>query len=203
MAKGENLISQMIFEHALRIRLKSDVGNSETEKREPPVDVSAAQPSSLGEPHLVSVQADAAGTIEAVENAAANTNMLPSDASLADSTTYSSTAAQSETQSSSSTGKQDKPAGVTTFTDIPEGEKKPDSKKETPILGTINNLLTSDINRVGQIQEAVGIRMLHQASSCRRFIENLPTQRRLSSKPVSVFGFCITFWVGGEIPDFQ
>lgn len=188
MVKGENLISQMVFEHAIRIRLKN---------------VSTAQPSTLGEPHLVSVRADAAGTIEAVENAAANTSVLPSDASLADSVAYSSTAAQSETQFSSSTGKQDKPAEVTTTADIPQGGKKSDSKKETPILGMINNLLTSDINRVGEIQEAVGIRMLHQASSCRRFIENLPTQRRLSSKPVSVFGFCIAFWVGGEIPDFQ
>lgn len=149
----------MVFEHAIRIRLKSDIDDSENEKTKPPVDDSTTQISTLGENLPVSVQPDAPGTIEAVEDVAANQSVLPSDAPLTDSTAYSSTTAQSDTQSSSSTSKQDKPAKATAAADIPQGEEKADTKKKSPILGKINNLLTSDINQIKLVQVALSLRM--------------------------------------------
>jgi len=130
LVRAEGLITQLVFEHSLRIRLKAETSKVET------TSTAAGTPteSAIVTPDNASVVTDAASEhSENTEHAAA-----PSQSSTVVSREPSSTSTL--ISKSASKGKSDVKVTATT------AEEKPSA--EGNLVGKINNLVTTDLNNV-------------------------------------------------------
>lgn len=150
--REDSLLTQLIFEHTLRIRLKSDVRDSKKESIAgmPTIETTVALTGSVPAEAMENAAAASSGEEGLIRTSLAESSL--------DNTPCTSSGAPSETQASSSDVDQcmsKKAAGASS------SESKTDGEKEVPLLGKINNLITTDINEVKVVQESLGLGVLY------------------------------------------
>lgn len=137
----ESLLTQLAFEHGLRIRLKAETGSDDSGSTR--VASGASTPKSVGG------GSETSSVVEALTSDSASANA-----------SESSTAVDSRQPSSSTTatvtkvkGKKDKSKKDA------DAEKEKEKKKDAGNLtGKINNLVTTDLNNIGQAGDFVVLR---------------------------------------------
>jgi len=137
LARAEALVTELVFEHSLRIRLKAETSNDSPEA----ASVTSAPPTSKDAP---AKDATAATTPETD-----GTQTLKADsASEVSASTAVASRVPSPVESDASTSKADQKGKTKANPDHPNGEKK--SVKDSNFIGKLNNLVTTDLQNIVQ-----------------------------------------------------
>lgn len=131
LAHAEALITQLVFEHSLRIRLVAETND----------DANASQghnsPSGAGTPDTASVAGSSANVSASVSSTVNDGSKSPADAKSM--STLTSTVPKGKS----------KDTGAQTPTSVkPQSKKESLSKKDSNLIGKINNLVTTDLGNI-------------------------------------------------------
>jgi hypothetical protein len=149
MVKVEAIMTQLLFEHALRIRLKAEVSKKETPGLGP-----AASPATEAVDQAKN-DAGGAGATATLRghNGAGSSSAQSEEATLYSSSTTSVNSAFSKPQKDIMKGKAEEAKSQPTN----NGKGKDDKKASKNLVGKINNLATSDLKAISETSDVVRV----------------------------------------------
>ncbi|EIN07964.1 P-loop containing nucleoside triphosphate hydrolase protein [Punctularia strigosozonata HHB-11173 SS5] len=155
LTRAEALMTQLIFRHSLRIRLKSQDDDKKDDKK---ADSKKDDKNDSAEPAAHSPEASSSST--AVEDDTSSETAAGSSASSVASsdrspspTASSETAAASDTEESTTSKDKKDGKGKKDKTSEKKAKEEEEKKSTKQMIGKINNLVTSDVNALGRARD--------------------------------------------------
>ena len=174
LVQAQSMITQLVFDHALRIRVKAEVGSSSS---------SSATSSAVTTPDSASV----AERSEGAESSADEAETAVSEA------TGTSTTKAPKSKSAQSVSEREVPKDA----DAASKDEKKDDKKADNLVGKLNNLVTTDLNNLTEGRDFLFVGAFPQRT-CSVCVLTVVQCSTLLSKSAFVSGSCTPFSAGGR-----